>query len=574
MDTENTNSQTFTSLEQKMVQLAAIVSRMQNYLVESRSAAIPTMIYDGVGQASNVIPQILKKITTLEEERQSLRALAQIGQIVNSSLNLSEVLQSVMDTIIRLTGAERGFLMLKDETDTLKTQVARNWEQESLDNSGLSVSKTIINRVVESGQAVLTTNAQDDPRFTGQDSVVTYNLRSILCVPMCVKGNLIGVLYADNRIRSGLFTQKQLDLLSDFANQAAVAIENARLFDRVKHTLAEVTELKNLTDNIFASITSGVLTLDVENRVVMCNRAAEDIFGIESDQLIGLSLPETLPAYMKILSPYMERVLKNNQRVVGMEANFSKVNQKDIDLRFSLSPLKDFQEKTQGVAVVMEDLTEIKQLEARQRLFQRMVSPAVIEQLDPNSLELGGRKTEISIFFGDIRGFTSFGELVQPEGLVSVLNRYLALAADALLNEEGTVDKFLGDAVMAWFNAPVPQPDHTLRAVRAALTIHKQVDKLHKELHPEVRLKFGIGIHVGEAVLGLIGTEKRLDYTAIGDSVNTAKRIQENASGGQILISHAAYMQVKDQIIVEGAIPIQAKGKRDPIIVYEVVGLK
>ena len=79
---------------------------------------------------------------------------------------------------------------------------------------------------------------------------------------------------------------------------------------------------------------------------------------------------------------------------------------------------------------------------------------------------------------------------------------------------------------------------------------------------------------MGEAVLGLIGTEKRLDYTAIGDSVNTAKRIQENASGGQILISHAAYMQVKDQIIVEGAIPIQAKGKRDPIIVYEVVGLK
>jgi adenylate cyclase len=574
MEPENTNSQTFTSLEQKMIQLTAIVSRMQNYLVESRSAAIPTLIYDGVGQAANIVPQILKKITNLEEERQSLRALAQIGQIVNSSLDLSEVLQSVMDTIIRLTGAERGFLMLKDETETLKTQVARNWEQESLDNSELSVSRTIINRVVESGQAVLTTNAQDDPRFIGQDSVITYNLRSILCVPMCFKGSLIGVLYADNRIRSGLFTPKQLDLLSDFANQGAVAIENARLFDRVKHTLAEVTELKKLTDNIFASITSGVLTLDVENRVVMCNRAAEEIVGIESSELIGLSLPDTLPSYMKILSPYMDRVLKNNQRVVGMEANFSKENHKDIDLRFSLSPLKDIQEKTQGVAVVMEDLTEIKQLEARQRLFQRMVSPAVIEQLDPNSLELGGRKAEISIFFGDIRGFTSFGEMVPPEGLVSVLNRYLALAADALLNEEGTVDKFLGDAVMAWFNAPVPQPDHTLRAVRAAMAIHKQVDKLHKELHPEVRLKFGIGIHVGEAVLGLIGTEKRLDYTAIGDSVNTAKRIQENALGGQILISHPAYLQVKNKVIVQDAIPIQAKGKRDPIIVYQVIGLK
>ena len=488
MESNSTDSQTFTSLEQKIVQLAAVVSRIQNYLAETRSAAIPTLLYDGIFQASNIIPQISKKITTLEEERQSLRALAQIGQIVNSSLDLKEVLQSVMDTIIRLTGAERAFLMLKDESDTLKTQVARNWEQEWLDNNELSVSSTIINRVVESEQAVLTTNAQDDPRFTGQDSVATYNLRSILCVPMAFKGNLIGVLYADNRIRSGLFTQKQLDLLSDFANQAAVAIENARLFDRVRHTLAEVTELKNLTDNIFASITSGVLTLDSEKRVVMCNRAAEEIVGIESSKLVGLSLPETLPTYMKILAPYMERVLRFDQRVVGMEANLATANHKDIDLRFSLSPLKDIQEKTQGVAVVMEDLTEIKQLEARQRLFQRMVSPAVIEQLDPNSLELGGRKATISIFFGDIRGFTSFGEMVQPEGLVSVLNRYLALAADALLKEEGTVDKFLGDAVMAWFNAPVPQADHTLRAVRAAMAIHQEVDILHKELHPDVRL--------------------------------------------------------------------------------------
>jgi adenylate cyclase len=164
--------------------------------------------------------------------------------------------------------------------------------------------------------------------------------------------------------------------------------------------------------------------------------------------------------------------------------------------------------------------------------------------------------------------------MVQPEGLVSVLNRYLALAADALLKEEGTVEKFLGDAVMAWFNAPVLQPDHTLRAVRAAMTIHEEVDRLHKELHPDVRLKFGIGIHVGEAVLGLIGTEKRLDYTAIGDSVNTAKRIQENAAGGQVLISHAAYMMVKDRVVVGEAIPIQAKGKRDPIIVYEILEMK
>jgi adenylate cyclase len=574
MEKDAPNSQTFEALDQKFVQLTVLIKRLQDYLVGTRSAAIPSLVYESVAQSINLLPQIYKSISLLEEERKSLRALAQIGNIVNSSLDLSDVLQGVMDTIIRLTGAERGFLMLMDDNHELVTRVARNWEQESLDSTELSISKTIINKVVNSEQAILTTNAQDDPRFTGQDSVVTYNLRSILCVPLTLKGELTGVIYADNRIRSGLFSQRQLDLLSDFANQAAVAIENATLFDSVRRTLAEVTELKNLTDNIFASIASGVLTLDKNKQVVMCNRAAEEILKKQSHELAGLPMETTLDAYTKVLNPYLNKVLLQNQRIVGLETNIKTSEIDNKDLRFSLTPLKDAENSTQGVAVVMEDLTEFKQLEAKQSLFERMVSPAVIEQIDPNSVDLVGRRAEISIFFGDIRGFTSFGETVQPEGLVSVLNRYLALAADALLMEEGTVDKFLGDAVMAWFNAPIPQIDHTMRAIRAALAINKAVIELHNELHPNVRLKFGIGIHVGEAVLGLIGTKKRLDYTAIGDAVNTAKRIQENALGGQILISQPAYDRVKDRVVVEDAIPINAKGKREPIVVYEVKSLK
>jgi adenylate cyclase len=155
-----------------------------------------------------------------------------------------------------------------------------------------------------------------------------------------------------------------------------------------------------------------------------------------------------------------------------------------------------------------------------------------------------------------------------------VLNRYLAAAADAVLSQEGTIDKFMGDAVMAWFNAPIPQPDHAMRAVRAALSMRAAVQRLLYELPPEFHLQFGAGIHFGDVVLGLVGTERRLEYTAIGDSVNTAKRIQENAIANQILISEAAYHFVADKVTVRPVEPILAKGKRDPLVVYEVIGLK
>ena len=174
----------------------------------------------------------------------------------------------------------------------------------------------------------------------------------------------------------------------------------------------------------------------------------------------------------------------------------------------------------------------------------------------------------------DVRGFTAYSEKHTPEDLVAVLNRYLAACADAVLDQEGTVDKFLGDAIMAWYNAPLPQPDHTLRAVKTALAIRDAVGRLHQELPAEAHLDFGIGIHYGEAVLGWIGSEKRLEFTAIGDSVNTSKRVQENSSKNQILLSKAAYDRVKDDVDARPFTPLTVKGKAQPLEVFEVVGLK
>ncbi|MCJ7624959.1 MAG: GAF domain-containing protein [Anaerolineaceae bacterium] len=575
MDTEReaTDSVAFNSLESQLARLIGIAENMQSFLQRSRSAVNPPLVYEGVSKLMVTLPQFHKQVITLEEERKSYRALSQIGQIVNSSLDTDVVLQTVMDTIIRLTGAERGFLMLREDNE-LVVRIARNWEQVSLDKSEFATSRTVINKVVNEGKAILTTNAQEDPRFTGQESVIIHNLRSILCAPLKVKGELTGVVYADNRIRSGLFTYKELELLSAFANQAAVAIENARLFVSVRKTLDEVSELKSLMDNVFASIASGVLTADVEERVTLCNRAAEEILGRPSKDLIGLALGNVLQPIISVLEPYMARVVESDEQITGLEASLDSPKKGKVDLRFSLSPLKDISDNKQGVAIVMEDLTERKHLEAQRRLFERMVSPAVIKQLNPDKLQLGGQRRRITIFFADIRGYTTFSEKVRPEELVSVLNRYLAAATEAILAEEGTIDKFAGDAVMAWFNAPIPQSDHIMRAVRSAIILRESLDRLHRHVPVNLRLAFGVGIHSGDAILGLVGTEKRLDYTAIGDCVNTAKRIQENSAPGQILISETSFLEVSEQIIATSHEPFKAKGKKDLINVYEVLDLK
>jgi class 3 adenylate cyclase len=223
---------------------------------------------------------------------------------------------------------------------------------------------------------------------------------------------------------------------------------------------------------------------------------------------------------------------------------------------------------------VIDDVTAMKQMESQRRLLEHMVSPAILTQLDPDRLQLGGQRMEITALFADIHGFTGISEQLTPEKLVRLLNRYLGAMADAVLAEEGTIDKFLGDAIMAWFNAPLPQADHALRAVRTALRIRASIEQLHRDLPGALRLTIGVGIHTGQAVLGLIGTEERIEYTAIGDDVNVAKRIQEHTGDNQILISADVYRAVQNDIDVHPCQRIQVKGKRKPLEVYEVIGLK
>ncbi len=568
---ENSSSTTVLSqndiaaLRDELTQIALILA--QHYDV---GAPVEAQLYQRLPALREMLARFEQELAALALERGELAALYGISQAIGSSLDLAEVLNEVMDQIIRLTEAERAFLMLVDpETGELEFRAARNMDRETITASSFEISRSIVKQVATSGEPIVTTNAQMDPRFKAQESVIGYNLRSILCAPLRAHGRVTGVIYADNRIRAGLFSDRDRDLLTTFAGQAAVRIENARLFERI-------ADAKVLRDNIFASITSGVITTDVQDRIILFNRAAKSILQMPATTIVGSRFADALPALESELRPLVEEVKIHGEPVVGFETEMLLPGRGQVNLRTSISPLKDANDETQGIAIVIDDLTEQRRLEARYQLFQRYLSPAVIERLpdDPHELKLGGQRQEITSMFADIRGFTDFSQQQEPETLVEVLNQYLAIGAEAVRAEEGTLDKFMGDCVVALFNAPLPQADHVLRAVRAALVIQREVTILHERMPPACRLAYGVGISLGDAVVGNIGTPRRLDYTAIGSSVNLARRLQEAASPGQILLTHTAYQRARKYIKARPLTPIKLEGINEPVTVYELLGLK
>jgi PAS domain S-box-containing protein len=538
----------------------------QKEMLAKANLGFPPGVLDSLSSLRDNLQRLQPLIAAQEAENDRLRALANTGSVINSSLDLSTVLNEVMDTIVRLTGAERGFLMLKDEKDELQFRTARNMDRESLHSSAFQVSRTVVDQVAAGGEPVVTTNAQADPRFSAQESVVGYNLRSIVCVPLKLRNVVTGVIYVDNRIRTALFSERERDLLAAFANQAAIAIENARQFQ-------EVTELKDLLDNVFASITSGVITTDLEDLITLANRSAGDILGRETTDLVGQPLLHAVPALDERFEGVLRRVKLDQRPVVGHELRAALPERGVFDWSLNVAPLKDGAQAPQGLAIVLDDLTETKRLQSKYEVFKRMVPPAVINRLNPETLALGGTRKEVSIIFADIQGFTTFSEVLDPEVLISVLNRYVGTAAEALLLHEATVDKYVGDAVMAFFNAPDDQPDHALRAVRAAIRMRDDIYALHEVMEPQFRLSFRIAVHLGEAVVGLVGTQDRLDYTIIGDTVNTAKRLQENGLPGKVFLSDKFYERVKDVVRVIPLEPLHVKNRVQPVPVFELLDL-
>jgi putative nucleotidyltransferase with HDIG domain len=242
-----------------------------------------------VTQSLNDLEQSVKD--RLKIEQSQLEGLMRTGRAINSSLGRRRVLEEVMDRLIGLMHAERGFLMSRQSDGKLKFEIARGLSQVNLEEDEFKVSMTVVQRVAETGDVILTTNAQEDPRFANQMSVMGYKLRSILCVPLKIKDKLIGVIYVDNKARIGTFRQDDLGLISAFADQAAVAIDNAQLIESLEASNEELQEAYQMT------LAGWVHALDLRDketeghtqRVTILTERLARMMGMIGDDLIHLT---------------------------------------------------------------------------------------------------------------------------------------------------------------------------------------------------------------------------------------------------------------------------------------------
>lgn len=229
--------------------------------------------------------------------------------------------------------------------------------------------------------------------------------------------------------------------------------------------------------------------------------------------------------------------------------------------------------------LVRNYITERQQRQLTMNTFKRYVSPQIVEDIfkDKDAASaLGGKKRDIAVMFIDIRGFTPLSESLSPEDVVSILNEYLTLVTTMIFKHGGTLDKFISDAAMALYNAPFDQDDYIYEAVATAHDIALNAREMEEKLYARFQkaVRFGMGVNCGEAVVGNIGATFRMDYTAIGDTVNTATRLESNAKAGQVLISEHVYRALEGRITAEkmGAIPL--KGKSEQLNVYSVLEME
>lgn len=573
INTESSTNELVRQMSQRVTELIQLLRAQQEVLLQ-RGMNLPPAANDRLKELKQQVDGFSAVMLDQQMTLRHLRAVAETTSIVNSSLETDEVLKQVMDTVIRLAGAERGFIMLKNRTTgELEFTVARGIDQEQLSRDSFTISSTIVNHVAETGEPELTNNASDDPRYKSNQSVIGFALRSIMAVPLKVRGEVIGVVYCDNRFLAGVFKQTDLELLAAFATQAGVAIENARLFESARARLAEVKETSDLISNIFESIASGIITTDRDSIINTCNVAAGTIIGAYADEVIGKSLYDVLPASLN--GDFQERLEKvretGSQELIKAEPVLDNLGERIWNL--IISPLRDYNGNTQGVAIVLDDLTEAKRREAQLAGVKPYLPSALVDNI--LNIDVSGQERFISTLSADVRGFTSFSERLEPEELMEIINKYLSLSSDAINLYEGVVDKYMGDAVVGLFNTQLnPQEDHAVRAVRAAMSMRYDLFALHEILPEDQRLFYGIGIHSGPAVLGNVGSAQRQEFAAIGDAMDLSKLLQENALGGEIIISEATYELVKDQFECEPYTPTKVKGRTDLTLAYKVLKRK
>lgn len=563
----------------QMLDQVAQTLEQQREALKRYGIGLPPMV-------TNTVTNLLRDVSRLEEvfvEEQTeiglLRTLAHLAAEVNNSLDANTVLEETMDTVIALTRADRGYILLFAEDGSLEFRVIREdmlLRGRTAPGQTPEISRSVLRYVLKEQQPLLADNAFQDERLQGQATVQSLQLRSVLCVPLAYRDQVIGAIYVDNRMQTGVFTDREKNLLMAFSNIAAVAIENARLYQQLQELLLQISQVKALMDNVFASIGTGIIAADAEDTIQIYNRAAEEILDMPADQAVGHSLRMALPRIISDFKETLSQVREKGETQV-FQAVINLRDMRSVAVNIKLTPLKDSEAQVQGVAVVVDDLTERMERDQQMRIMQTYLPPGMVENIHTiSSLALGGERRLVTCMFVEVRSLPALAG-VRPREKMAILNTFLSVATEQIHAVGGVIDKYMGNEIMVLFNSQLnPMDDHARRAVDAALRLRDAFIALYASAGITADLNdYRAGIHTGIATLGNVGSLNRRDFTAIGDTINLAKRLEENAGRSQIILSedslHAIQAQGGTMLykFVELA-PIQVKGREQKTLVYEV----
>jgi adenylate cyclase len=508
--------------------------------------------------------QSTQYIERMKALRQQEMEFIDVVSEVTADIKLGSLLQKVMGEATRLLNADRSTLFLNDEkTHELWSEVGQGLESMQI---RLPNHLGIAGAVFISGKSINIPYAYADLRFNpGFDKKTGYFTRSILCVPIINKhGKTIGVTQVLNK-HGGPFTGEDESRLRAFTAQISIALENAKLF-------ADVQNMKNYNESMLESMSNGVVTLDEHERIVTCNAAGLRILRARPDDLLHKLAGEFFTGDNAWVLDKLKTMAQSQSPEITVEASLV-LGEETASVNVTALPLLSMEKKSIGSMLLIEDISNEKRLKST---MSRYMDPGIADKLVAAGADaLGGQSVPATVLFSDIRGFTTITEKLGAQGTVALLNEYFTLMVDCIQREEGMLDKFIGDAIMAAFGIPVGHEDDADRAVRASIAMIRELARWNKERVSEGRLPvdIGIGLNTDMVVSGNIGSKKRMDYTIIGDGVNLASRLESACKtyGTHILISEFTYKLLKSTYYTREVDLVIVKGKTQPVAIYEVM---
>jgi len=508
-----------------------------------------------------------RMISGLKQAKDEEAKFFQMIMAISSEINLERLLGLIMSTASEFLNAERSTIFVHDaRTDELWSVVAQGMKDIEI---RIPSSKGIAGWVYKTGQFTNIKDVYDDERFDqAMDKKSGFRTSSMLAMPVSDRdGKCIGVLQVLNST-NGEFDERDEKRLQSFCAKVAISLVNAKLFKDVNNT-------RKYNESILKSLSDGVVTLDEDNRIAKINEAAMELMQLD-DSVVGTLADESFTGDNSWIMETIHQVNKNGQAVLSVDATFSRAENDNASLNMTTVPLLDLNEERIGAMLVMEDITTEKRVRnTMSRYLTKQVADRVLAGGDS---DLGGSTNEVSVLFSDIRDFTTISETLGARATVSLLNEYFGVMVDPVFDNGGILDKYIGDAIMAVFGAPFTSEKDTDNALSSALEMLTALVKLnkHRESIGQPTIRIGIGISTGEAVVGNIGSPKRMDYTVIGDTVNLAARLEGLTKffGIELLISEATKDKLNNNYQLRELDIIRVKGKLQPIKVFEVLDYK